>query len=84
MEKIIDGKKCIKLESADLRDGGMCDTALSYYESYGYEIYKPVDKENSICVYEPDDKDYRFAMEFLSIPGVDSAFCKWNELAKKG
>lgn len=85
MEKEIKGKLCKRITSKDLKDNGLSEKSIKYYEDYGYEIWLPVEDAKYIYVYEPDDTtDYKFAMEFLSYKGMDEAFSLWDDLAKEG
>lgn len=83
MEKEIGGKLCKKITVDDLKAEGMSEKSLRYAESYGYQIWKPVENAKYIYVYEPDDTDFMFAMEFLSFDGMDKAFSKWDDVAKE-
>ncbi len=71
---------CKLINSEDLRNAGMSEDSIKYYEDYGYEIWEPVEKDKYIYVFEPNDKDYKFAMEFLTYQGMDEAFKLWAAL----
>jgi len=80
MEKEICKKKCKSVSADDLRAHGMSEESVKYFEEYGYEIWEPIEKDKYIYVFEPTDKDYCFAMEFLSYAGMDEAFKIWKEV----
>ncbi|MCR5586278.1 MAG: hypothetical protein K6F77_01950 [Lachnospiraceae bacterium] len=81
MEKVISKRMCKKVTEEDLRKNGISEENIKYAVDYGYEIWEPVEKDKYIYVYEPDDKEYRFSMEFLSYEGMNEVFSKWRALA---
>ncbi|MEE3393516.1 MAG: hypothetical protein VZR00_08590 [Lachnospiraceae bacterium] len=82
-EVTIDGIKATEIGYDDLKKEGLSDKSLNYFKGYGYKIYKPVSEGKYIYVYEPDDTERRFAMEFLSFDGMNKAFEEWDDLAKE-
>jgi hypothetical protein len=80
MEKEICKRLCKKIGEDDLKSAGLSESSIEYFKSYGYEIWEPVEKDKYIYVFEPDDTNHLFAMEFLSYQGMDEAFQIWKDL----